>query len=108
MSCPLPVTYVLSPHPPARAWCAAVGKRRPGPHRFTALVLLFWAGCVDEEAMRKLLSFIFMGLAAAVGCGGVSAPPEPRMIPGGGVADGKVSGNLFVYVIDEETRAAVS
>ena len=30
------------------------------------------------------------------------------MIPGGGVADGKISGNLFVYVIDEETRAAIS
>ena len=58
--------------------------------------------------MRKLLSSIFIGLAAAVGCGGVSAPPEPKMIPGGGVADGKVSGNLFVYVIDEETRGVIS
>ena len=57
--------------------------------------------------MRKLLSFIGLA-AAAVGCGGVSGPPEPKMIPGGGVADGKVSGNLFVYVVDEETRAAIS
>ena len=59
--------------------------------------------------MRRLLSFIFTGLAVtAFGCGGVSGPPAPRMIPGGGVADGKVSGNLFVYVIDEETRAVMS
>ena len=57
--------------------------------------------------MRKLLSFIGLA-AAAVGCGGVSGPPEPKMIPGGGVADGKISGNLFVYVVDEETRAAIS
>ena len=57
--------------------------------------------------MRKLSSFI--GLAAAVvGCGGVSGPPEPKMIPGGGIADGKVDGSLFVYVIDEETRAVMS
>jgi hypothetical protein len=58
--------------------------------------------------MRKVLSFIVIGLAAAVGCGSVSGPPEPKMIPGGGVAGGKVSGNLFVYVIDEETRDVIS
>jgi hypothetical protein len=57
--------------------------------------------------MRKLSSFI--GLAAAVvGCGGVSGPPEPKMIPGGGVTGGKIGGTLNVYVTDEETRNVIS
>jgi hypothetical protein len=46
--------------------------------------------------------------AAAFGCGGVSGPPAPRLIPGGGVADGKVDGNLYVHVTDEETREVIS
>jgi hypothetical protein len=57
--------------------------------------------------MRKLFGFTWLALAA-IGCGGVSGPPEPKIIEGGGVADGKVSGNLFVYAIDEETRGVMS
>jgi hypothetical protein len=30
------------------------------------------------------------------------------MIPGGGIADGKIDGHLFVYVTDEDTRAGLS
>src|SRR5262245_11421069 len=63
--------------------------------------------------MRKLLPFIWLAVtavaaAAVVGCGGVSGPPEPRLIPGGGIADGKISGHLHVYGTDEETRNAIS
>src|SRR5262245_50860210 len=61
--------------------------------------------------MRKLLSLALRVAAAAilaVSCGGVSGPVEPKMIEGGGIADGKIGGNLFVYVIDEETRAVMS
>jgi len=54
--------------------------------------------------MRKLTWLA----VAAIGCGGVSGPPMPKIIDGGGVADGKVNGNLFVYAIDEETRAVLS
>ena len=57
--------------------------------------------------MRRFLSFIGV-VAAAASCGGVSGPPEPRLIPGGGVGDGKINGTLFVYVTDEETRAGLS
>jgi hypothetical protein len=57
--------------------------------------------------MRKLFGFSWLA-AAAIGCGGVSGPPEPKIIQGGGVADGRVSGNLYVYAIDEETRAVMS
>jgi len=60
--------------------------------------------------MRKLLSFTWLAVTAvtAFGCGGVSGPVEPKKIEGGGIADGKISGNLFVYVIDEETREVMS
>jgi hypothetical protein len=60
--------------------------------------------------MRKLLSFSWSAGAVlfAVGCGGVSGPPTPKMIPGGGVADGAINGHLFVHVTDEETRAVLS
>jgi hypothetical protein len=59
--------------------------------------------------MRRLLTCTWLAVtAAAVGCGGVSGPPVPRLIPGGGVADGKVDGNLYVHVTDEETREGIS
>jgi hypothetical protein len=57
--------------------------------------------------MRKLFGFTWLAIAA-IGCGDVSGPPEPKIIQGGGVADGKVSGSLFVYAIDEETREVMS
>jgi hypothetical protein len=43
-------------------------------------------------------------------CGGsaVVAPPMPRFIEGGGLADGPISGSLFVHVADEDSRAPVS
>src|SRR5262245_54181068 len=50
-------------------------------------------------------------LAVAGACGGgnsPSPPPEPHLIPGGGIADGPVRGSLAVYVIDEETRGVLS
>jgi hypothetical protein len=60
--------------------------------------------------MRKLLSFtrLAVTVTAAVGCGGVSGPPEPQLIPGGGIASGKIDKYLNVYVTDEETRNAIS
>ena len=57
--------------------------------------------------MQKLLGFTWLA-AAAIGCGGVSGPPMPKLIEGGGVADGKVNGTLFVYAIDDETRAVMA
>jgi hypothetical protein len=43
-------------------------------------------------------------------CGGttVSAPPAPRLIPGGGAGDGPIAGHLFVHVTDDNTRAPVA
>jgi hypothetical protein len=60
--------------------------------------------------MRKLLGFTWSAAAVVVfvGCGGVSTPPMPRLIPGGGVGDGKITSNLNVYVTDEETRGVIS
>jgi hypothetical protein len=58
--------------------------------------------------MRRLLSVSFLAVGAAFGCGGVSGPPAPRMIAGGGIGDGAINGTLHVHVIDEETRAAIS
>ena len=58
--------------------------------------------------MRRLLSFPFLVVAAAIGCGGVDGPAAPRLIPGGGVGDGAISGTLYVHVTDEETRAVIS
>ena len=59
--------------------------------------------------MRKtpLLSFPGGG-ASAIGCGGVNGPAAPRLIPGGGVGDGAISGTLYVHVTDEETREVIS
>ena len=58
--------------------------------------------------MRRLLSFPFLVVATAIGCGGVDGPAAPRLIPGGGVGDGAINGTLYVHVTDEETRAAIS
>ena len=44
-------------------------------------------------------------------CGSNSPLPvssEPRLIPGGGIGDGPISGKLNVYVIDEDTRNVLS
>jgi hypothetical protein len=42
-------------------------------------------------------------------CGDVAKPiTMPRMIPGGGIGDGKIDGTLNVFVIDEDTAAPVS
>jgi hypothetical protein len=58
--------------------------------------------------MRRLLSFPFLVVAAAIGCGGVDGPAAPRLIKGGGVGDGAISGTLYVHVTDEETREVIS
>jgi hypothetical protein len=57
--------------------------------------------------MRKLLPFSWLAVGL-LGCGGVSGPPAPRLIEGGGVADGKISSALNVYVTDEDSRAVLS
>ena len=42
-------------------------------------------------------------------CGDVAKPiTMPRLIPGGGIGDGKIDGTLNVFVIDEDTAAPVS
>jgi len=63
--------------------------------------------------MRRPGLLLFLSTAAAAGAcgdggGGISGPPVPRMIPGGGVGDGKISGYMNVFVIDDETDAVVS
>ena len=63
--------------------------------------------------MRRSGAVLLVLVSAAAGAcgdggGGISAPPVPRLIPGGGVGDGKISGYLNVFVIDDETDAVVS
>jgi hypothetical protein len=63
--------------------------------------------------MRRSQAVLLVLVSAAAGAcgdggGGISAPPVPRMIPGGGVGDGKISGYLNVFVVDDETDAVVS
>jgi hypothetical protein len=59
--------------------------------------------------MKKLLSVgvTFVAGVGLLGCGGVSGPPMPRLIPGGGLGDGAIDGHLYVHVADEDTRAAI-
>jgi len=57
--------------------------------------------------MRKRLPFSWLAVGL-LGCGGVSGPPAPRLIEGGGVGDGKISSALNVYVTDEDSRAVLS
>jgi hypothetical protein len=60
---------------------------------------------------RRLGLLVFVSTMAAAACGGdrgISSPPVPRLIPGGGIGDGKISGYLNVFVIDDETDAVVS
>ena len=57
--------------------------------------------------MRKLLPFGWL-VVGFLGCGGVSGPPAPRLIPGGGVGDGKITSALNVYVIDEDSGDVLS
>ena len=55
-----------------------------------------------------LLACITAAVAAAA-CGGVeSHTVAPRLIPGGGVGDGAIDGQLNVYVTDDQTRAPVA
>src|SRR5262245_42813560 len=46
--------------------------------------------------------------AGACGDGRPVPSSEPRLIPGGGIGDGPISGKLNVYVIDEDTRNVLS
>jgi hypothetical protein len=57
--------------------------------------------------MRKRLPFTWLAVGL-LGCGGVSGPPAPRLIEGGGVGDGKISSALNVYVIDEDSGAVLA
>ena len=60
--------------------------------------------------MRNLLIPCVTSLALlGVACGDVAKPiTMPRLIPGGGIGDGKIDGTLNVFVIDEDTAAPVS
>jgi hypothetical protein len=57
--------------------------------------------------MRNLLGVTFLTVVT-VSCGGVSGPPMPRLIPGGGVGDGAINGTLHVHVTDDDTREVVA
>lgn len=48
--------------------------------------------------------FVCIGVLA-VGC---SNDVDPRVIPGGGIGDGEIDGELNVYVIDTQTDAAIA
>ena len=56
------------------------------------------------------LAVVLMVAAGACGDGrgGIGGPPVPRLIPGGGIGDGNITGYLNVFVIDDETDAVVS
>jgi hypothetical protein len=62
--------------------------------------------------MRRQASIGLFLAAVAGACGGgprpLGPPPEPHLIPGGGIADGPVRGKLNVYVIDDDTRNVLS
>ncbi len=62
--------------------------------------------------MKTVVAILLAGLGATAGaCGGnplPAPPPEPHIIPGGGIADGPIRGALGVYVIDEDTREVLS
>ena len=58
--------------------------------------------------MPRNLSLTFSIVALAAACGDVSKPAGPRLIPGGGIQDGKITNTLFVYVTDDDTREPVS
>lgn len=53
--------------------------------------------------MRGLLVVALLG--AIVGC---SNDVDPRLIPGGGVGDGEIDGEVNIYVIDEDTEAPIA
>ncbi len=56
--------------------------------------------------MRNPIGVTFLTVVT-ISCGGVSGPPMPRLIPGGGIGDGAVSGTLHVHVTDDDTRAVI-
>jgi hypothetical protein len=60
--------------------------------------------------MRKRLTVgvTFLAGVGLLGCGGVSGPPAPRLIPGGGLGDGAIDGYLHVHVTDEDSRAPIA
>jgi len=67
-----------------------------------------------SNTARHAALLVLSVLAAGAGaCGGSSSPlpstpPDPHLIPGGGVADGPIRGALNVYVTDEDTRNVLS
>ena len=51
--------------------------------------------------MEKHLSrWVSIASLLAAGCGDVTAPAAAHVIPGGGIADGKIVGTLYVNVTD--------
>ncbi len=57
---------------------------------------------------KHLARWVSIASLLAAGCGDVTSPAAPHVIPGGGIADGKIVGTLFVYVTDDDSRAPVS
>ncbi len=51
---------------------------------------------------------IALGLFILAACGGGKNDVDPRVVPGGGVGDGAINGELNVYVIDEITDEPVA
>jgi hypothetical protein len=57
---------------------------------------------------RHLHHSLALVTTLAAACGDVTKPAVPRVIAGGGIGDGKITGTLFVHVTDDDTRAPVS
>jgi hypothetical protein len=61
------------------------------------------------SATSALATLALLTTTFAGACGGTeSHKVVPRVIPGGGVGDGAISGQLDVYVTDDDTRAPVA
>jgi hypothetical protein len=58
--------------------------------------------------LARALTTALALMVTACGSAAVSPPAMPRFIEGGGLGDGPISGTLYVYVADDDTRAPVS
>jgi hypothetical protein len=64
---------------------------------------------MEKRWHRAWLIVACAGLVLVAACGGSSTNnPDPRLIAGGGAADGAIKGALHVYVIDVITGAAIT
>lgn len=58
--------------------------------------------------MRSNLFRLIVPMSVLAACGGGGNHPDPHVIPGGGVGDGAIDGEVNVYVIDADTDAPVT